>query len=222
MPPLRDAAMIPVGDAELGADIAVPDDAHGVVVFAHGSGSSRHSARNRHVAEVLHGGGLATVLVDLLSIEEEALDARTAELRFDIDLLAARVTVVTDWTAAQPLTRGLGLGLFGASTGAAAALLSAARRPTTVLTLVSRGGRPDLAAAVLARVRQPVLLIVGEYDTVVLEHNRRALAQLGGDGRLEIVPRATHLFEEPGALDTVAMLARDWFARYLHLVPPHD
>jgi putative phosphoribosyl transferase len=214
--------MILVGDAELGADVAVPDDAHGVVVFAHGSGSSRHSTRNRHVAEQLQDGGLATVLVDLLSIEEEAVDARTAEHRFDIDLLAPRVTVVTDWTAAHPLTRGLGLGLFGASTGAAAAFVSAARRPTTVLAVVSRGGRTDLAAASLARVRQPALLIVGRHDTIVLEHNRHALAQLGGDARLEIVPRATHLFEEPGALDTVAKLARDWFDRHLHLVPPHD
>jgi dienelactone hydrolase len=214
--------MIPVGDTELGADIVVPDHAHGIVVFAHGSGSGRHSARNRHVADRLQEGGIATVLVDLLSMEEEALDARTGELRFDIDLLAARVTVVTDWTAAQPLTRGLGLGLFGASSGAAAALVCAARRPTTVLTVVSRGGRPDLAAAVLALVRQPVLLVVGQYDTVVLEHNRRALAQLGGDVQLEIVPRATHLFEEPGALDVVAALARQWFDRHLHLVPPPD
>jgi dienelactone hydrolase len=214
--------MIPAGDAELGADISVPDQAHGVVVFAHGSGSSRHSARNRRVAEQLQDGGFATVLVDLLSIEEEALDARTGELRFDIDLLSARVTVVTDWTATQPLTRGLGIGLFGASTGAAAALVSAARRPTTVLTVVSRGGRPDLAGAALALIRQPVLLVVGQNDTVVLEHNRRALAQLGGDAQLEIVSRATHLFEEPGALDAVATLARDWFDRHLLLVPRPD
>jgi pimeloyl-ACP methyl ester carboxylesterase len=207
-----ETASIPVGPVRLDADLVVPASAHGVVVFAHGSGSSRHSTRNRYVAGELQEAGLATVLVDLLTAEEEAVDARSGELRFDIELLASRVVGVTDWVVEHDTTRGLGLGLFGASTGAAAALVSAARRAASVRTVVSRGGRPDLAGAALRQVRQPVLLIVGGRDDVVLALNRKAMLELE-NARLEIVPGATHLFEEPGALERVAVLARDWFGR---------
>ena len=206
---------IPVGGVALEADIDVPEAAPGVVLFVHGSGSSRHSPRNRYVAGELQDAGLATVLVDLLTSEEERLDARTGELRFDIDLLANRVVEMIDWLTGHEPTAGLAVGLFGASTGAAAALVGAATRPDLVATVVSRGGRPDLAGPVLPSARQPTLLIVGERDEVVLDLNRRAMAELGGETCLEIVPGATHLFEEPGALEQVANLAREWFARYL-------
>jgi pimeloyl-ACP methyl ester carboxylesterase len=185
------------------------------VVFAHGSGSSRHSPRNRYVAAELQASGLATVLADLLTPAEEQLDARTGRLRFDIGLLAARVTALADWVAQYQPTAGLRAGLFGASTGAAAALVAAAQRPGSVAAVVSRGGRPDLAGEHLAAVGQPTLLIVGERDTVVIELNRQARQELGGEARLEIVPGASHLFEEPGTLEQVARLARDWFARHL-------
>jgi pimeloyl-ACP methyl ester carboxylesterase len=206
---------IPAAGVVLDADIGVPDPARGVVLFVHGSGSSRHSPRNRYVAGELQEAGLATVLVDLLTPGEERIDARTAELRFDIGLLAQRVIGLTDWLTEHETTAGLGIGLFGASTGAAAALVGAAARPDRVEAVVSRGGRPDLAGEFLARVRQPTLLIVGERDEVVIELNRRALEQLAGEARLEIVPGATHLFEEPGALEQAARLARDWFVRHL-------
>src|SRR3569833_410904 len=208
---------IPVGDVILEADVAVPEHARGVVLFAHGSGSSRHSPRNRHVAGVLREAGLATVLVDLLTPAEEQRDAWTAERRFAIAMLADRVAALDDWVSAYSRTRGLGIGLFGASTGAAAALVAAAKRGGIVQAAVSRGGRPDLAGEYLHLVHQPVLLIVGENDPPVISLNRRALRELPGEGRLEIVSGATHLFEEAGALEKVSQLARDWFL--LHLRP---
>ncbi|MHA6797595.1 dienelactone hydrolase family protein (plasmid) [Pseudonocardia bannensis] len=211
---------IPVAGVVLEADLGVPRESpRGAVLFAHGSGSGRHSPRNRYVADELNRAGLVTVLADLLTREEEQVDLRTAALRFDIDLLAARVTAVTDWAADNEPTAGLGIGLFGASTGAAAALIAAASRPTIVQAVVSRGGRPDLADEHLHQVRQPTLLIVGERDPVVIELNRQAMRKLGGETRLEIVPGATHLFEEPGTLEQVAGLARDWFLRHLQPIP---
>jgi putative phosphoribosyl transferase len=214
---VEESLRIPVAGVVLGADVVVPEQARGVVVFAHGSGSSRHSPRNRFVAGQLCTAGLATVLADLLTPMEEQRDTLTAELRFDIGLLATRVAGLTDWVVAGERTAGLGVGLFGASTGAAAALVAAAERPDTVRAIVSRGGRPDLAGEYLIRVRQPTLLIVGGEDPVVIELNREAMEQLAGEARLEIVPGATHLFEEPGTLEEVARLARDWFL--LHLRP---
>jgi dienelactone hydrolase len=214
---VEESLQIPVAGVVLGADVVVPEQARGVVVFAHGSGSSRHSPRNRFVAGQLCTAGLATVLADLLTPMEEQRDTLTAELRFDIGLLATRVAGLTDWVVAGERTAGLGVGLFGASTGAAAALVAAAERPDTVRAIVSRGGRPDLAGEYLIRVRQPTLLIVGGEDPVVIELNREAMEQLAGEARLEIVPGATHLFEEPGTLEEVARLARDWFL--LHLRP---
>jgi putative phosphoribosyl transferase len=209
------AVHVPAGEVSLDGDLGLPDGARGIVLFAHGSGSSRLSPRNRHVARLLNEAGLATLLVDLLTPEEEAFDARTARLRFDIDLLAERLVEVTDWLGDRAETRGLRLGYFGASTGAAAALVAAAARPQVVHALVSRGGRPDLAGPALPLVRAPTLLIVGGEDVAVIELNRRALAQLRTEADLAIVPGATHLFEEPGALDEVARLARQWFERYL-------
>jgi dienelactone hydrolase len=206
---------IPVGDVELQADVTVPEPPRGLVLFAHGSGSSRLSPRNRYVADTLNAAGLATVLVDLLTREEERVDAHTAELRFDIDLLAVRLVGLTDWFVARDVGSDLGIGLFGASTGAAAALVAGAQRPDRVAAIVSRGGRPDLADDALRSVNQPTLLIVGGEDHVVIELNRRAMALIPAEVRLEIVPGASHLFEEPGALEQVARLARDWFVRHL-------
>jgi putative phosphoribosyl transferase len=213
---------IPVADVVLDADLGLPESPRGAVLFAHGSGSGRHSPRNRSVAAELNRAGLATVLADLLTAREEQIDLRTAALRFDIDLLAERVTALTDWLARGDSTAGLGIGLFGASTGAAAALIAAANRPTTVQAVVSRGGRPDLAGARLPEVRRPTLLIVGERDPVVVDLNREAVRALGGEARLVIVPGATHLFEEPGALIEVAHLARDWFLGHLRRPAPAD
>jgi putative phosphoribosyl transferase len=193
----------------------VPEHAAGVVLFAHGSGSSRHSPRNRAVAEALHRRRLATLLVDLLTADEEEVDARTRELRFDIGLLARRLAGIVDWLGRQPATADLPIGLFGASTGAGAALLTAAERPQAAAAVVSRGGRPDLAGAALDRVRAPTLLIVGALDPQVLELNRAALGRLGSEASLEVVPGASHLFEEPGALEQVAELAVGWFTRWL-------
>ncbi len=213
---------IPVGEITLEADLVRPSRARGVVLFAHGSGSGRHSPRNRYVAGVLNRAGLSTVLVDLLSAEEERVDVATAELRFDIDLLAGRVVHLLDWLNDQgaPATP---VGLFGASTGAAAALMAAAARPGAVEAVVSRGGRPDLAAAALASVDAPTMLIVGGSDTPVIELNRRALEGLQVHKRLEVVDGATHLFEEPGALERVAELAKDWFVDHLgSTAPPAD
>lgn len=209
------AVKIPAQQARLQGDLVIPGDARGIVAFAHGSGSSRHSPRNRYVAEVLRQAGLATLLMDLLTADEETVDARTGHLRFDIPLLARRLVAATDWLLTQPATRHLRIGYFGASTGAAAALMAAAERPDVVAAIVSRGGRPDLAGPALASVRAPTLLIVGGHDYPVIEMNREALARMQVEARLEIVPGATHLFEEPGTLEEVARLARDWFARHL-------
>jgi putative phosphoribosyl transferase len=195
--------------------LALPPQAQGVVLFAHGSGSSRHSPRNRFVAEQLQEGGLGTLLVDLLTPQEEAIDARTRQLRFDIGLLAERLVGAIDWLAQRSATRGLPIGLFGASTGAGAALVAAAARPDAVEAVVSRGGRPDLTGDALPLVRAPTLLIVGGRDEQVIELNRQAMARMRAPVKLEIIPGATHLFEEPGALEQVARLARDWFVRYL-------
>jgi pimeloyl-ACP methyl ester carboxylesterase len=205
---------IPAAGVDVAADVTIPGSARGVVVFAHGSGSSRHSPRNRYVAEELQNAGLATILADLLTPGEEQLDARTAQFRFDIGLLASRVIAVTDWVVGYEPLAGLPAGLFGASTGAAAALVAAAERPDAIRAVVSRGGRPDLAGDHLRRVRQPTLLIVGGRDEVVIDLNREAMQLLASEARLEIVPGATHLFEEPGALEQVAHLARAWFVRY--------
>jgi len=206
---------VPSGAVTLEGNLSLPKDAGGIVLFAHGSGSSRHSPRNRYVGRLLNQAKLATLLVDLLTSEEEAIDMRTAHLRFDIGLLARRVIAVTDWLTQHPDTRHRRIGYFGASTGAAAALVAAAERPDVVDAVVSRGGRPDLAGPALASVRAPTLLIVGGNDFQVIELNRAALAQLRCEKQLVIVPGATHLFEEPGALDAVARLARDWLERHL-------
>jgi putative phosphoribosyl transferase len=206
---------IRVGDAVLEGDLVLPENAQGIVVFAHGSGSSRHSPRNRQVAAALNEARIGTLLVDLLTEREEEVDQLTGHLRFDIELLARRLVGIIDWLQENPETASLPIGLFGASTGAAAALVAAAVRPTVVAAVVSRGGRPDLALGALPLVRAPALLIVGEADSPVIELNRQALDALQTEKRLEIVPGATHLFEEPGALDEVARLAADWFARHL-------
>jgi len=195
--------------------LSAPDGAGGIVVFAHGSGSSRFSARNRYVAEFLNEGGLATLLFDLLTAGEHEIDQRTRALRFDIALLSERLVATVDWLSALPKTRNLKVGLFGASTGAAAALNAAAQRPDKVAAVVSRGGRPDLAMDALTQVWAPTLLIVGSLDETVIALNRQAAAGMVTEHRLEIVSGATHLFEEPGALEEVARLARQWFRRYL-------
>src|SRR4030088_747872 len=206
---------VSAGSVTLDGNLSLPEESRAVVLFAHGSGSSRHSSRNRYVARVLNEAKLATLLIDLLTLDEEVVDARTAQLRFDIQLLAERLGGATDWLTLFPDTKHLRIGYFGASTGAAAALVAAAVRPDVVSAVVSRGGRPDLAGAALTRVKAPTLLIVGEDDIQVIELNRQALAQLRCEKQLVIVPGATHLFEEPGALDVVAQLARDWFQRHL-------
>jgi dienelactone hydrolase len=213
----REGIRVPAGRIELAADLSLPEGATGLVLFAHGSGSSRHSPRNRHVADVLNHGLIGTMLIDLLTEDEEAIDLRTAELRFDIDLLVRRLTAITDWIGEQKNLNKLGLGYFGASTGAAAALAAAADRPRVAQAVVSRGGRPDLAGPALGRVLAPCLFIVGGNDAVVLGLNRDAIAELPDktERRLEIIPGATHLFEEPGALDRVAELARGWFQKHL-------
>jgi putative phosphoribosyl transferase len=201
---------VTVGDARVSGHLTVPDGALSLVIFAHGSGSSRHSPRNRQIARVLNTAGLGTLLFDLLTPEEE----RDRAYVFDVELLAQRLRDVTGWVRAQPATAALAVGYFGASTGAAAALRAAALPGSAVNAVVSRGGRPDLAAD-LDRVRAPTLLIVGEHDELVLGLNQQALGQLRCEARLTVVPGATHLFEEPGALQTVAELARDWFVTHL-------
>lgn len=206
---------VPTGTVTLTGDLVVPEGATGVVLFAHGSGSSRLSPRNRSVARELSARGLATLLIDLLTTSEERVDIQTAHLRFDIGLLADRLAGAKEWLAKQPETRNLRIGYFGASTGAAAALVAAALHPEKIGAVVSRGGRPDLAGNLLPRVQAPTLLIVGGDDLPVIEMNRDAFAQLACQKRLEIVSGATHLFEEPGALEAVARLAGDWFLRHL-------
>jgi putative phosphoribosyl transferase len=208
---------VPAGSVTLEGNLSLPEEARAIVLFAHGSGSSRHSPRNRYVARVLNEAKLATLLIDLLTLDEEVVDARTAQLRFDIELLAERLVGATDWLAQDPDTKQLRIGYFGASTGAAAALVVVAVRSDLVGAVVSRGGRPDLAGAALMHVRAPTLLIVGGNDTQVIQLNREALAQMRCEKQLVIVPGATHLFEERGALDEAARLARDWFQR--HLIP---
>jgi dienelactone hydrolase len=202
---------VAVDSVRLEGDLSVPTGAKGAVLFAHGSGSSRHSPRNRYVADVLNEGGLATLLIDLLTADEQEVDLQTAHLRFDIPFLARRLTTTTEWLSRRPEVRHLKLGHFGASTGAAAALVAAAELPLLVSAVVSRGGRPDLAGAALARVDAPTLLIVGAADPVVLDLNRKALALLRCEKQLQIIPGAGHLFEESGALQKVSVLARDWF-----------
>ena len=208
--------VVDAGGVSLEGTLAVPAGASGLVVFAHGSGSSRHSPRNLEVAAQLRGAGLGTLLFDLLTPDEDAVDRRTRQLRFDIDLLARRVVGAVDWAASEPETARLRVGGFGASTGAAGALVAAAERPELVHAVVSRGGRPDLAGPHLARVQAPTLLIVGGADDVVLDLNREAMAQMTGTGvALEVIPGATHLFEEPGAMDQVAALTASFFVRHL-------
>jgi dienelactone hydrolase len=207
--------VVHAGETTLEATLVVPPDARAIVLFAHGSGSSRHSPRNRYVADELNAGGLATLLLDLLTASEESVDLATKELRFDIVLLAERLVGTIEWLSSDAATRGLSVGLFGASTGAAAALVAAARMADRVAAVVSRGGRPDLAGADLPSVSAPTLLIVGGNDSVVIDLNKRAMKQMLAPVRLEIVPGATHLFEEPGALQEVARLARDWFLQHL-------
>jgi putative phosphoribosyl transferase len=209
------AVQIDVGEAILAGDVTVPADSNGIVIFAHGSGSSRRSPRNRAVAAALQQAGLATLLMDLLTEEEEQFDLQSGGLRFDIELLARRLVGAARWVGDQAVTAELSIGYFGASTGGGAALLAAAEQPERIGAVVSRGGRPDLAGDALPRVAAATLLIVGGLDEVVLGLNRRALERMTAQKRLEIVPGATHLFEEAGALERVAALASDWFNHYL-------
>jgi dienelactone hydrolase len=206
---------VQAGDAALSADLAVPGNSGGLILFAHGSGSSRHSPRNRRVARFLNEAGFATLLLDLLTPDEERVDQETGEFRFDIGLLAGRLLGATRWATADAGLSRLAIGYFGASTGAAAALMAAARLPGPVGAVVSRGGRPDLAGEALPDVSAPTLLIVGGEDETVLDLNRHAMEAMQCEKMLEIIPGATHLFEEPGALDQVSRLAGDWFARHL-------
>lgn len=206
---------IPVPNALLSGTLHLTESAAGLVIFAHGSGSSRHSPRNRYVAKVLHKAGLATLLFDLLTTDEEEVDRITAELRFNIEFLAERLIQATQWVLQQIQYGQFTIGYFGASTGAAAALVAAARHSSAIRAVVSRGGRPDMAGSVLAQVQAPTLLIVGGNDAQVIGMNREAFDQLRCEKKMEIVPGATHLFEEPGTLEQVAELARDWFVSYL-------
>ncbi|MFD2091081.1 dienelactone hydrolase family protein [Blastococcus deserti] len=218
-PTIRRTVEVPTTRAALAGDLVVPAAARGVVLFAHGSGSSRHSPRNRKVAAALQDAGFGTLLIDLLTEVEEAVDARTRHLRFDIGLLAGRLTGAADWLAGDAATAGLPLATFGASTGAAAALVTAAERPDRVGAVISRGGRPDLAGSALERVRAPTLLVVGGADPQVLDLNRAAAARLAAEYEVAVVPGATHLFPEPGALEQVVDLALAWLDRWLR-VPP--
>ncbi len=207
---------VSAGAVTLEGTLGIPEGTKGIVLFAHGSGSSRYSPRNQYVAKVLRRAGLATLLIDLLTAEEETIDFQTAHLRFDIGLLAKRLVGVTDWIIKNPDTRNLNIGYFGASTGAGAALVAAAERAKIIGAVVSRGGRPDLASSfVLQKVQAPTLLIVGGYDYPVIEMNQEALNHLQAEKKLVIIPSATHLFEEAGKLEEVAQLATDWFLRYL-------
>ena len=211
---------VDIGKERLDGDLDVPENARGIVVFAHGSGSSRHSPRNRYVAARLAALGFATLLIDLLTPQEEAIDQRSGHLRFDIDLLARRLLTILEWLRSRSDVGQLPAGLFGASTGGGAALVAAALRPHLVAAVVSRGGRPDLAGPSLARVLAPTLLIVGGHDEQVIELNRQAMARMAATTSLQVVPGATHLFEEPGALEAVATAAGKWFERYLPAAIP--
>ena len=206
---------MPVAGVVLRGILRIPEAAEAIVIFAHGAGSSRLSPRNQHVADVLHRTGLATLLMDLMTEEEERTDMATRRLAFDIPFLARRVVLATDWLLSTEVTQGLKIGYFGASTGAAAALKASVYRPKTVGAVVSRGGRPDLAEDVLGQVDAPTLLIIGAKDEVVLRLNRQAAEVLGAEHKLIVIPGATHLFEEPGKLDAVADHAAHWFSRYL-------
>ncbi len=216
---LTQEVSIPAGQVRLPGMLTLPEAKVGLVLFAHGSGSSRFSPRNRFVAEVLNEVGLATLLFDLLTETENLIDQQTAQYRFDIELLAERLTAAVDWANRQGELQALPIGLFGASTGAAAALIAAARRPEVVKAVVARGGRPDLAEGMLAQVKAPTLLIVGGEDPVVLELNRQAARLFKAKCHLEVVEGASHLFEEPGKLEEVAQLASQWFLRYLRQAP---
>jgi putative phosphoribosyl transferase len=207
--------LVPIGDQSLNGDLGISPKSNGIVLFAHGSGSSRHSSRNQYVARALEGRDLATLLIDLLTSDEESVDDRTAQYRFDIPMLADRLVTIVDWLQGRKETASLPIGLFGASTGGGAALMAAAARPHEIAAVVSRGGRPDLAGPSLRKVTTPTLLIVGGLDVPVIQMNRVAMKQMRGEVTLEIVPGATHLFEEPGTLERVAEVAGDWFARYL-------
>ena len=214
---------LPAGDVILTGDLILPPVPHGLVIFAHGSGSSRLSPRNRRVAEGLQAGGFGTLMFDLLTPGEESLDAVRGHLRFDIPLLARRLSATTEWIARQPGLTQLPIGCFGASTGAAAALVAAGEGPDLIRAVVSRGGRPDLAGASLGRVRAPTLLIVGGNDRAVMAMNQEALGALtGAEKNLVVIRGASHLFEEPGAMEQVTDLARAWFARYLAASPSSD
>jgi len=206
---------IPAGRASLAGNLNIPVNATALVLFAHGSGSSRHSPRNQFVARTLNDTGLATLLFDLLTPEEELVDMRTAELRFDIDLLAERLVHATTWAKQQHQTRDLRIGYFGSSTGGGAALVAAAQLPNDVAAVISRGGRPDLAGTALFKVQAPTLLIVGGQDEIVIDLNEQARNQMNREVKVEIIPGATHLFEEPGALEQVAKLASDWFINHI-------
>jgi putative phosphoribosyl transferase len=214
-PRTAEAVQINVGTDALTGDLAIPSKPRGLVIFAHGSGSSRMSPRNRQIADVLDRSDLATLLPDLLTEDEEDTDARTGRLRFDMTLLASRITTICNWAQRIPQLRPLPVGLFGASSGGGAALLAAAQQPRSFRAVVARGGRPDLAGSALRRVMSPTLLIVGERDDQVLDINQRAAERLLTEVRLEIIPGATHLFEEPGALAQVGQLTRDWFRTHL-------
>jgi putative phosphoribosyl transferase len=218
--PHEQPVLVTLNSVRLKGNLVIPAGAQGLVLFAHGSGSSRHSPRNRYVANVLQTAGLATLLFDLLAAEEEDIDRRTQHLRFDMSLLASRLVGVTDWLLQTPATQSLNIGYFGASTGSAAAFIAATKRPYGVKAIVSRGGRPDLAGSVLTYVQAPTLLIVGGHDLPVIAMNEDAFAQLHHvtDKQLEIIPNATHLFAESGALEQVAVLASQWFKRYLLLI----
>lgn len=212
---IHEPVRIDASDVTLDADLRLPEPAAGLVVFAHGSGSSRFSTRNRAVAGELEAAGFGTLLLDLLTRDEETIDERTREYRFDINLLARRVVGAADWAATRPDTARLPIAFFGASTGAAAALIAAAERPEITRAVISRGGRPDLAGDALPRVQAPTLLIVGGHDEPVIELNREAMLRMRAPVQLEIVPGATHLFEERGALEQVSRLAADWCRRHV-------
>src|SRR6266702_6324898 len=212
---------IPAGRATLDGNLSIPENASALVLFVHGSGSSRHSPRTQFVARTLNNAGLATLLFDLLTPEEEGIDARTAELRFNIKLLAQRLVHATNWAKQQEQTHNLRIGYFGSSTGGAAALVAAAELPQDAGAVVSRGGRPDLAGEALPKVQAPTLLIVGGNDDIVIELNEMARDQMRCEVKLEILPGATHLFEEPGALEKVANLASDWFNAHLGAKSAH-